>query len=139
MTKRFIQAIRLLLGKPLHGPFIDGTMLLDKPEESEFDYTKQPPFDLAFPGRVALAPPVKIFCEDRFRVCVFPDVDGKCDGCGKPLSWLVLELRGTDRWYHLVTLYESRLAIMQSVLTDVATYLDAEANGSPFRSDRDEA
>ena len=127
MTNRFTQALRLLLGKPLVGMAIDGTMLLDQPEASEFDYTRQPPFELAFHYSVPLAPPSRVFAEDRLRVCVFTERNGDpCPGCGRDLRWLVLELRGADTWLHLVTLHESKLPILLSVLTDVAKYLDEE-------------
>lgn len=125
MMKRFTQAIRLLLGRPLTGLAVDGTMLLDAPAESEHDYARMPPFDLAFPGHVALAPPVKVVRQDRLRVCVFPEIDGEhCCECGRPLHWFVLELRGKNRWYHLLTVHESKLVVMLSVLEDVGKFLE---------------
>ena len=126
MTKRFIQAIRLLLGKPLIGRSIDGTMLLDVPQKSEFDYSKEPPFELAFHEDVPIAPPEKIFHEDRFRVCVFRASGADtCDGCGRELCWLVLELGLGKEWYHLLSLHESKFPIVLSVLTDVAAHLES--------------
>ena len=129
MMKRFTQAIRVLLGKPLYLHAIDGTMLVDAPIVSEFDYTKLPPFDLAMSGALANAPPVKIVREDRFRVCVFEAKDERCDGCGKPLHWLVLELKGKNAWYHLMSMHESRLTLMQAALTEVGAYFEAQAAG----------
>ena len=127
MMKRFTQAFRLLLGRPLIGLSIDGTMLLDHPELSQCDYAKMPPLDLAFLGHVADAPPVKIFREDRPRVCVFPEIDGElCCECGHAFHWFVLELRDGNRWFHLLTLHESKLAILLSVLEDVFKYLEEQ-------------
>src|SRR4051812_14292253 len=101
MKNRFSQAIRLLLGRPLVGLSIDGTMLLDKTSLSEFDYTKMPPFDLTFDGPLAVAPPAEIFRKERFRVCVFPEKDGTpCEDCGRTCRWLTHELRDGRRWYH---------------------------------------
>jgi hypothetical protein len=126
MTKRFIQALRLLLGKPLIGRSIDGTMLLDVPLKSEFDYSKEPPFELAFHEDVPIAPPAKIVCEDRFRVCVFQGSGGEtCRCCGRELCWLVLELRLGKEWFHLITMHETKLSIVLSVLTDVAEHLES--------------
>ena len=140
MKNRFLQAIRILLGKPPVGLSIDGTMLLDEPGESEFDYTKMPPFALAFDGVVADAPPVKIIREERLRVCVFPEQNGEtCDGCGRTFRWLVIELRGKSKWHHLVTMHESRLGILLSVLQDVVRYLDAPETGKSSRSRRAKA
>jgi hypothetical protein len=126
MTKRFIQAIRLLLSRPPRGLSIDGTMLLDEPLESEFDHSQQPPSNLAFHEDIPIAPPEKIFHRDRFRVTVFHGNGGDtCDGCGRELRWLVLELGLGKEWYHLISLHESKFPIVLSVLTDVAAYLDS--------------
>ena len=126
MTKRFLQALRLLLGKPLKGLSIDDGTMLDEPQVSEFDYSQQPPFELAFHEDVPLAPPAKIFSEDRFRVCVFQGSGGEtCRCCGRELCWLVLELRLGKKWLHLITMHETKLSIVLSVLTDVAAYLES--------------
>ena len=127
MMKRFTTAIRLLLGRPIACLSIDDTMLLVRPEESDCDYAKQPPFDLAFPGHVANSPPVKIFREDRLRVCMFSEIDGeRCCECGRAFHWFVLELRGNAGWYHLLTLHESKLAKLMSLFKDVMKYLEEQ-------------
>jgi hypothetical protein len=93
---------------------------------SEFDSAKQPPFNLAFHENVPLAPPMVIFHEDRFRVCVFQERGGEtCDGCGREFCWLVLELRLGKEWLHLISLHESKFPIVMSVLTDVGEYLES--------------
>src|SRR5207245_2383361 len=115
-----------LLGKPLIGAAVDGTMRVDQPVVSAFDYTKQPPFELAFSGVVANAPPAKVFREDRFRVSVFPETgQERCTGCGRDLCWLVMELRCGRRWLHLLTVHETNIPVMTSVLDGVNRYLDA--------------
>ena len=122
MENRITKALRVLLGQPLFTTSVDGAFLLDRGTESEFDHTKRPPFDLSFGGVVEDAPPVRVFADERFRVCVFRE-KAACDCCGGPLHWLTLELRGDGTWHHLMTMQESRLRIMQSVLGDVAAYL----------------
>lgn len=124
MMKRLKLAVRILLGLPLRGVRIDETLLLDKDKESESDYTKMPPFEISFDGPVPMGPPVEIIQEERFRVCVFREEwKGEGCGCGKAARWLVLELKGDDKWHHLVTMHESRLEVMEDVLGTVHSYL----------------
>ena len=123
MENRIATAVRILLGKPIIGIMIDGAVLLDRNTESEFDHSKKPPFDLAFGGVVANIPPVRIIADNGLRVCIFPEIESEN---GKLFRWLTLELRGDGKWHHLITMHESRLAIMQSVLADVDAYLQEE-------------
>jgi hypothetical protein len=120
MENRIATAVRVLLGKPIVGTMIDGAMLIDRKPQSESDHAEKPPFDLAFGGVVANVPPVRVFADDRFRVCVFPEIEPEG---GKPRCWLTLELRGDGKWHHLITMHESRLEIMRVVLAAVAAYL----------------
>jgi hypothetical protein len=145
MTINAIQALRLLLRMPVqfqvgssawcyhpkehtmtseHGLWPSMSEVVAKNTESESDYTKQPPFDLAFGGIVANGPPVKVVEKDRCRVCIFPDCSGnKCDCCGGECHWLTLEIRSDGKWYHLVAMPEFRLAVMFSALQDALVYL----------------
>jgi hypothetical protein len=116
MMKRFKLAARVLFGLPLRGVRIDESFLLDEDTESEADYTKVPPFDLCFGGTLDCEPPEEIFREGRFRVCVFREKK-------RGARWLVLELEGHGRWFHLATLHETNLPVMTRVLKDVAESL----------------
>jgi hypothetical protein len=132
MMKRFGLALRILLGKPVQGLWIDDGTLLDSPDASEPDSSLLPPFDLAFDGMVEMKPPVKIFREGRFRVCVFPDITGEtCDDCGAPFHWLALEFEGRKRWYPMLVMHESRLAVMQHVFDQLKEYLVAQRQNMP--------
>lgn len=123
MMKRFSLALRVLFGTMPKGRLIEGTMLLDPATKADGDSSKLPPFDLAFPGLVADAPPEKLFSKHGFRVCAFPAKTEKCDECGRPCRWLVLELREGKAWFNFLIMQESKLPIMLSVLRDVARYL----------------
>jgi hypothetical protein len=125
MMKRFKLAMRVLFGLPIYGVRVGESFLLDKGRESEADHTLRPPFDLCFDGPLECEPAEEVFadgecCSARFRVCVFRE---KKSGA----RWLVLELNADGKWYHLVTMHESRLAVMLDVLGRVRKYL----GGSP--------
>lgn len=130
MMKRFKCAIRILLGLPLWGVPIDDLMRVENDEESEFDFTKEPPFELVFGDLVDYAPPVKIIRKGRFRVCIFR-AKKLCDGCDKPCHWLVLELQGTKKWHHLVTMHECRLSVMMPVMQRVASFVESPEQKKP--------
>jgi hypothetical protein len=148
MMKRFTCAIRILLGLPLWGVAIDDLMMVEYDEESEFDFTKEPPFALVFGDEVDYAPPVKVIRKGRFRVCVFPAKKLR-EGADRPSHWLVLELEGASKWHHLVTMHESRLDVMMPVLERTAAFVESpeqkrprmevldEYGGDYLRSNRD--
>ena len=130
MMKRLKFAIRVLLGLPLWGVPIDDLMMIDYDEESEFDFTKEPPFQLVFADLAPYAPPVKVLSKERFRVCIF-QAKKPCDDCDKPCHWLVLELQGAAKWHHLVTMHECRLDVMMPVMQRVAAFVEAPEQKKP--------
>jgi hypothetical protein len=130
MMKRLTFAIRILLGLPLWGVPIDHLMMVEDDEESEFDYTKEPPFALVFNDDVGYGPPVKIIAKERFRVCIFA-AKKPCHGCDKVCHWLVLELRGAKRWLHLVTMHECRLDVMMPVMQHAVAFVESPEQKKP--------
>ena len=97
----------------------------------EDDYSVTPPFDLAFGGVVRNSAD-KTVHEDRIRVGVFrPRHSKKCKDCGRACRWLVIELLDSDtgKWTHVLSMQESRLPILLSVLGEVADYLVEDAGG----------
>jgi hypothetical protein len=105
--------------------------MLEDDEESEFDYTREPPFDLVFGDLADNRPPVKILRKERFRVCVFL-AKQPCDGCDKPCHWLVLELQGATKWHHLVTMHECRLNVMMPVMQRAASFVESPEVKKPL-------
>ena len=131
MTNRFTRALRVLLGKPHIGLAIDGTMLIDSLNISEFDYTRRPPSELAYLGAVADEPPVKVVRAKNFRICVFPETNGNvCDCCGGQFHWLVFEYFGNGSWYRLLTLHDSNFEQVMDVLEALGKFFVSTKTGS---------
>lgn len=132
MMNRLKLATKILSGRPLLGSAVDGALLLNDPQEADGDYATSPPLDLVLGGHVESGPPIKVLQTEQFRVCVFrakPCED--CVDCGAPTSWLTLELEGEGTWLHLVTMHESRLTVMLSVLGQAADFLRANREDKP--------
>lgn len=132
MMNRLKLATKILSGRPLLGSAVDGALLLNDPQEADGDYATSPPLHLVLGDHVESGPPIKVLQMDRFRVCVFrakPSED--CVDCGSPTSWLTLELRDEGKSLHLVTMHESRLAVMLSVLGQTADFLWANREDKP--------
>ncbi len=121
MMTRFTLALRLLLGGPVRELQIGEAMPLNVADAPDFDCTKQPPSALVLGGLAEDKPPVEVFEEGRFRVCVFA---GRGEASPRPCRWLVLELHTALGWSQLMTMHEARLGTMIGVLQDVGDSLD---------------
>lgn len=132
MMNRLKLATKILSGRPLLGTAFDAAVLLTDPHDADSDYAVGPPLDLVLGDHVDNVPPLKVLQEERFRVCVFRAKPSEnCDDCGAPTAWITLELRGEGKWLHLVTLHESRLEIVLSVLGDAADFLKPKPEEMP--------
>jgi len=132
MMNRLKLAMRILSGRPLRGAAFDGALLLTHPEDAECDYATTPPLDLVYADHVGNDPPLMVLQKERFRVCVYrAKAHEACEDCGAPTAWLTLELRGDGRWLHLVTMHESRLGVVLSVLGDAAGALKSKPDEKP--------
>jgi hypothetical protein len=121
MMKRFKLAMQLLFGGPVRELQISEAVPLNVADAPGFDCTKHPPSGLVMGGLAEEKPPVEIFCEGRFRVCIF---SGKSEESADPCRWLVLELETAIGWSQVMSMHEARLATMIGVLHDVGDYLD---------------
>lgn len=120
MMKRFTLALRLLLGGPVRELQVSEAAPLNVADAPGFDCTKHAPSVLVLGGLAEDKPPVEVFEEGRFRVCVFA---GRAEDSPRPCRWLVLELHTALGWSQLMTLHEARLGTMIGVLKDVGEYL----------------
>jgi hypothetical protein len=135
MMKRFKLALRLLLGGPVRELQVSEAAPPSAADAPGFDCTKQAPSALVLGGLAEDKPPVEVFKEGRFRVCVFV---GRGEESPRPCRWLVLELHTALGWSQLMTMHEARLGTMIGVLEDVGDYLDGyRAASENLRKTRD--
>src|SRR5262249_34775087 len=103
----------------------------DHPEEG---IAEVPPFDLSFSGIIEPKPPATIIRRERFRVCLYPAKDQRCDECSRPGYWLAFEFLARRKWRHLLVLHESELPAIIALLHEVISYLEAQTEESLRRS-----
>ena len=69
MMKRFLVAVRILLGHPPRGVRVDDTLSLEDDRASELDHSRTPPFELVFSDRVGDGPPAFVSAKGPVPGC----------------------------------------------------------------------